>query len=180
MASIPGKMAQHASTIPLINAKACVNCGLCQQECPGKAISLEPVSIDPHLCIGCGKCIGICPQSVFSIPWGSTNLKIFQERLVEYAKMISDGRKMVYINVIDKVSRLCDCDKGAPPPFAEKIGIVGSTDIVAVDKASLDLVNKHTAEKDAFLKHTGVSGNYQLEYAASIGLGSLEYDLIEI
>jgi uncharacterized protein len=180
MASIPGKMAQHSSTIPLLNAKACVNCGLCQPECPGNAISLEPVIIDQHLCIGCGKCIGICPQRVFSIPWGSTSLKIFQERLVEYAKMISDGRKMVYINVIDKVSRLCDCDKGAPPPFVEKIGVVGSTDMVAVDKASLDLVNLHTSEEDAFLKNAGVSGNYQLEYAVQIGLGSLEYELIEI
>ncbi|MDP8221181.1 MAG: DUF362 domain-containing protein [Candidatus Stygibacter frigidus] len=180
MASISGKMAQHASTIPEVNGKACVNCGMCVKECPGKAISLEPVIISPALCIGCGKCIGVCPQRVFSIPWGSTNLLVFQERLVDYARMISKGRKMIYINVIDKVSRLCDCDKGAPPPFAEKIGIIASTDMVAADKASLDLVNSHTGQEDTFAHYSGVSGNHGLEYAEETGLGSLEYQLIEI
>jgi len=180
MASIPGKMAQHASTIPGVNAKACVNCGMCVKECPGKAITLEPVIISKSLCIGCGKCIGVCPQGVFSIPWGSTGLKVFQERVVDYARMISTGRKMIYINVIDKVSRLCDCDKSAPPPFAEKIGIIASNDIVAADKASLDLVNKHTGKDDAFAHYSGVSGNHQLEYAEETGLGSMKYQLIEL
>ncbi|MDP8210713.1 MAG: DUF362 domain-containing protein [Candidatus Stygibacter australis] len=180
MASIPGKMAQHASTIPIVNDSSCVVCGLCVKECPGKAITLEPVKISKELCIGCGKCIGVCPQRLFSIPWGSTSLKVFQERVVDYARMISTGRKMIYINVIDKVSRLCDCDMGAPPPFAEKIGIVASTDMLAADKASLDLVNDHMKEKDTFARYSGVSGNHQLEYALETGLGSIEYQLIEI
>jgi len=180
MASIPGKMAQHASTIPIVNASECVVCGLCVNQCPGKAITLEPVRISKELCIGCGKCIGVCPQRVFSIPWESTSLKVFQERVVDYARMISTGRKMIFINVIDKVSRLCDCDKGAPPPFAEKIGIVASTDMLAVDKASLDLVNEHMNEQDAFARYSGVSGNHQLEYALETGLGSMEYQLITI
>lgn len=180
MASIPGKMAQHASTIPIVKASACVVCGLCVKECPAGAITLEPVKISKKLCIGCGKCIGVCPQRVFSIPWGSTSLQVFQERLVDYARMISSGRKLIYINVIDKVSRLCDCDKGAPPPFAQKIGIVASIDMLAVDKASLDLVNEHMNEKDVFARQSGVSGNHQLKYALDTGLGSLEYQLITI
>ncbi len=180
MASIPGKMAQHSSTIPTTKPRLCVNCGLCQEECPGQAISLEPLKIDPDLCIGCGKCIGVCPQKVFSINWGSTTALIFQERLVEYAKMISHGRNMVYINVIGNVSSLCDCDSGAPAPFVKDIGIVASRDMVAIDKASLDLVNTRSAEKDAFARHSRISGNHQLEYASEIGLGSLEYQLIDI
>ena len=180
MASIPGKMAQHASAIPIVNGKNCVNCGICVQNCPGDAISLEPVEIDEAKCIGCGKCIGVCPEHVFNIPWTSTNNQLFQERLVEYAAMVSEGRKMVYINVIDQVSALCDCDSGAPEPFINRVGVVASTDMLAIDKASLDLVNKYTGLEDSFLTHSRTSGQHQIDYASTIGLGSKDYVLIDV
>ena len=60
------------------------------------------------------------------------------------------------------------------------IGILASDDIVALEKASLDLVNKHYGSGDTFLKVSGVSGDYQIAYAESIGLGSSAYSLIEI
>ncbi|MCF7920070.1 MAG: DUF362 domain-containing protein [Candidatus Cloacimonetes bacterium] len=179
MASIPGKMAQHASRIPLIKGERCINCGICLQSCPGDAITLEPVKINYHTCIGCGKCIGVCPQRVFNIPWSSTSNHVFQERLVEYAAMIAENRNMVFINVIDRVSASCDCDSGAPAPFLNNVGILASRDMLGIDKASLDLVNSLTSEEDSFLTHSHTSGQHQLKYAAATGLGSLEYELIE-
>jgi hypothetical protein len=179
MASIPGKMAQHASTVPTIRKERCVNCGLCRTSCPADAIQLEPVQINAERCIGCGKCIGVCPQRVFNIPWSSTTSSIFQERLVEYARMIAQDRNMVFINVIDNVSALCDCDGGAPVPFLQKVGVMASRDMLAIDKASLDLVNQCTGKKDSFLTFSRTSGQHQIEYAAAIGLGTPDYDLIE-
>lgn len=180
LASIPGKMAQHASAIPSVNQENCVNCGNCVKSCPGNAITLEPVVISEEKCIGCGKCIGACPQRVFSIPWNSTSNRIFQQRLVEYAKMISENRNFYYINVIDQVSALCDCDSSAPKPFVNNIGVLASRDMLAIDKASFDLVNEATGEKDSFLKHSKTSGRYQLEYGVEIGLGNIDYELIDI
>lgn len=180
LASIPGKMAQHASTIPRVKGELCINCGKCVSNCPGDAITLNPVEINENKCIGCGKCIGACPKRVFSIPWMSTDNRVFQERLVEYAKMISEGRNFVYINVIDQVSPLCDCDSNALEPFVNKIGVVASRDILAIDKASYDLVNSATGEQDSFLTYSKTSGNIQLDYGEEICLGDIDYQLIDI
>lgn len=180
LASIPGKMAQHASAIPGVNDQKCINCGKCVANCPGNAITLDPVVISEEKCIGCGKCIGACPQRVFSIPWSSTSNRMFQERLVEYASMIARDRNFLYINVIDQVSALCDCDSSAPAPFVNKIGVLASKDMLAIDKASLDLVNQATGESDSFLKYSKTSGRRQIEYGTERCLGSIDYKLIDI
>jgi uncharacterized Fe-S center protein len=116
---------------------------------------------------------------VFDINWSSTKVKIFQERMAEYAWMIGTAQKMVFINVIANISRLCDCDKNAPAPFVRDIGILASTDMVAIDQASLDLVNQKTDCEDAFALYSGVSGYTQIKYARKLGLGSTDYKLID-
>jgi uncharacterized Fe-S center protein len=180
MASIAGKMAMHASSIPLTNPSKCTNCGICPKECPGGAISLNPVKIDPEKCIGCGKCIGICPDQVYKVPWSSTGTSVFLERLVEYAYGITRGRNVLYINVLANISKGCDCSKYAPRPFMDDIGIVASTDIVAIEKASHDLVDQAHKCEDTFLKQNSISGKQQIEYAWKLGMGNKNYRLINL
>jgi len=180
LAAIPGKMALHASNIPTTNPKRCISCGLCVNNCPAGAISINPLVIDSSKCIGCADCIGICPQRAFGVPWSSTSQPIFQERLCEYAKGMCDSLNMVYINVLANISRVCDCSPYAPPPFMEDLGIMASTDIVAIDQACLDMVNKFQEMDDTFLHQSGTSGNTQTDYGQSIGLGNKEYILINI
>lgn len=181
LAAISGKMAMHASSIPIVrNASKCIRCDLCVEKCPVDAITLDPVVIDSLKCIGCGMCIGECPERIFNIPWRSTERSVFQERLVEYAKGISDGRNMLYINVLANIARECDCAGRSTRPFMEDIGILASTDMLAIEAASHDLVNKGHKCQDAFLKETGVSGQTQLDYARKIGLGNPGYILIDI
>lgn len=181
LGAIAGKMAMHASTIPTVNGKKCIKCGVCVPQCPGKAITIEPkVVIDPEKCIGCAKCIGLCPSRVYGVPWGSTDTPAFMEKLVEYAKIISDNKHMVYLNVLADISPDCDCMAGAGKPFVKDIGILASTDMVAIDAASFDLVNAAIHTKDAFAKHSGVSGKPQLEYGEKIGLGTTRYELIDL
>jgi hypothetical protein len=180
LASKLGKMALHASSEPKVKPDRCIQCGLCLEECPQDAISLQPLFIDNNLCIGCGRCIVTCPQNAFGIPWSSTEKPVFLERLVEYAYVTVKKRPMVYINVLANISNSCDCDPHAPEPFMEDIGVLGSTDIVALENASHDLVNKGYHSKDAFLKQNAVSGKQQIVYAHKLGLGKKEYDLIEI
>jgi uncharacterized protein len=180
MASIGGKMAMHASSVPLTDASKCTNCGICPRECPADAISLNPVRIDPEKCIGCGLCIGICPDRVFTVPWRSTEQSVFLERLAEYAYGIAQNRNMLYINVLANISKACDCSRFAPKPFMDDIGILASTDIVAIEQASHDLIDQAHNCDDTFLKVNKVSGKQQIEYAHKLGMGNIHYQLIKL
>ena len=182
LASPGGKMAQHASDIPQINNPSeCVSCANCVNNCPASAISLEgQVHIDTTKCIGCAKCIAECPLKLFSPKKVQLTGDIFLERLVEYAKVATSLKPMVYINVLANISSVCDCSSKAPAPFTQDIGILASKDIVAIDQASLDLVAKGHKCDDPFLKESGKSGNAQLEYAEKLKMGKRKYILVEV
>jgi len=177
MGSVAGKMAMHASEIPKYDPSKCVQCGACVNNCPGGAITIEPLKIDPGKCIGCGSCLTICPVGAFDVPWGSTKGSVFMERLCEYAKGICDAKNAVFINVAANISKDCDCAGWAGKPFMEDVGVLASTDIVAVEKASLDMVNKAYGSEDTFLKVNSVSGNHQIDYASKIKMGNINYNL---
>lgn len=106
----------------------------------------------------------------------------FLESMAEAAKAVSDAMKgnMLYINVMNRLSVDCDCDSNPAEPEMEDIGILASFDAVALDKACVDLV--YAADDSAALIERMESrhGIHTLEHAAEIGLGSLEYDLIEL
>ncbi len=180
LASIGGKLALHANLQPVTIPKNCTQCGACVQECPVGAISINPLVLDKNKCISCGKCPGVCPTRSIRVPWGNKDPVAFLERLADYAKSITKDRNMLYINVLMNISPDCDCSRNARKPFVKDIGILASYDPLALDKASLDLVNKAWGNGDAFLECSGTSGNYLIEYGAKIGLGSDKYQLIKI
>ena len=109
----------------------------------------------------------------------------FMENMVESAKATVDyfDKKITFINVLRRMSVDCDCaGTGAAEPTIKDIGILASTDIVAVDQASIDLVYKAPKEelKDIKERIESREGLHQLEYGDEIGLGSRKYQLIEI
>ena len=96
-----------------------------------------------------------------------------------------EGKDIVYINVMNNLSVDCDCDGSPASPKMKDIGILASTDPVALDKACLDLVFNHqsVAGDDAgplVRRIENKHGTHTVEYAEKLGLGTQHYTLIDI
>lgn len=110
---------------------------------------------------------------------------LFMERMVEGGKAITDhfGPRIIYINVMRKMSVDCDCvGIDATPVTIPDIGIVASTDILAVDKACIDMVYAlpATQKRDMVERIESRSGLRQLEYMEIMGMGNKRYEIINI
>lgn len=180
LASRMGKRAMHADYVPDYDTARCARCSTCVKQCPAGAISLNPLRIDTRKCIGCGQCLKACPAQAFEASRDRVGARLFDQRLVEYAKVLAGANRFVYVSVLANISPDCDCAGRARRPFVRDIGVLASTDIVAIDQAALDLVNKAHGSDDAFRRESGASGNEQLEYAERLGLGSRTYRLVDL
>lgn len=181
-ASRAGKLEQHSDVHPWINQKACKNCLVCIDYCPASAIEEEErsVRIIPEKCIGCGECLVVCSVGAVKMRWDDDSVRI-QEKMSEYAyslcKALNDN--VACLNFLLGVTKNCDCMAKDEPAIVDDIGILSSLNPVAVDRASVDLVNKRSG-KDLLRKIHNVDWNVQLVHAQEIGLGSKDYELIEI
>jgi len=108
----------------------------------------------------------------------------FHERMVEAGKGIAAhfGKRITYLNVLKNLSVDCDCDAHGKPPAMADIGIVASTDILAVDKASVDLVyaQSESEKHDLVERIESRQGLRQLEYMKILGMGSDRYELVKL
>ena len=96
-----------------------------------------------------------------------------------------DGRNIVYINVMNNMSIDCDCNAHPAKPVLKDMGMLASTDPVALDRACLDLVFGHESVKgdDAgplINRIKYLHGTHVVEYAEKIGLGSQVYTLVDL
>ena len=96
-----------------------------------------------------------------------------------------DGRNIVYINVMNNMSIDCDCNAHPATPVLKDMGILASTDPVALDRACLDLVFGHESmegdDADPLIQRIQqMHGTHIVEYAEQIGLGSQQYTLIDL
>lgn len=108
----------------------------------------------------------------------------FLESMADADKSIMDyfGDKIVFINVMKNMSVDCDCCAVAEDPAIGDIGILSSTDPVALDQACLDLVYaSQDPGRDHLLERIeSRNGVHTVEAAAKLGVGSREYELVEL
>ena len=108
----------------------------------------------------------------------------FLESMADAASTVNDlfKGKVVYINVMKNLSVDCDCCAVAEDPCMQDIGILASTDPVAIDQACIDLVyNSEDKGKEHFIERVeSRHGIHTIEVAEELGVGNREYELINI
>lgn len=110
----------------------------------------------------------------------------FLESMAEACSAVMDyyakRGEILYINVINNLSVDCDCDSNPETPCMNDIGIVASTDPVAIDRASLDLIYKsQDPGREHFLERVETRhGAHTIEHAVTLGLGTTYYELIDL
>lgn len=106
----------------------------------------------------------------------------FLESMAEAAKSITDalGERILYINVMNRLSVDCDCDASPAEPDMLDIGILASLDPVALDKACIDLVYSAPDGKSLISRMESRNGIHTVDYAEKLGVGYQKYKLITI
>jgi len=194
-----GKMEQHSSGKPEVNAELCKGCRRCAKECGSDAITYEnnKAYINPDLCKGCGRCIGACAfDAIETVQWDAGNL--LDRKMAEYAQAVCQDRPCFHINIVRDISPNCDCHGENDAPILPDIGMFASFDPVALDQACVDacqqaepMPNSQLSDNlkkpdwqchhDHFMdSNPNVHWKETLEHAEKIGLGSREYELVKI
>jgi len=106
----------------------------------------------------------------------------FLEAMAEVAKSVADyaGENILYINVMNNLSVNCDCRSNPAASTMADIGILASTDPIALDKACVDLVYAAPDGQDLIRHIESRDSMRVLEHSVEIGFGSLEYELVSI
>ncbi|MBN1796015.1 MAG: DUF362 domain-containing protein [Sedimentisphaerales bacterium] len=179
-----GKMRQHSALKPSVNKK-CTLCGQCEKYCPADAITLGNVQahIDADKCIGCAECVAVCRFDAVEYDWGCAN-EMLGKSIAEHALGAVKGKedRCVYFNFILSIATECDCfDTPDLRIIVPDIGIAASADPVAIDKASLDLVEQKGGKSmSELIKRKELDPYPQMEHAQKIGMGTMEYDLVRL
>lgn len=194
-----GKMQQHNSGKPIVHDNLCRGCRRCAKECGSDAITYEngKAVINQNICKGCGRCIGACAfDAIENQNWDAN--EILGRKMAEYSQAVCDGRPTFHISLVRDISPNCDCHGENDAPILPDVGIFASFDPVALDQACVDaclhatpMPNSQLSDNladphwhhhhDNFLdSNPNVRWKETLEHAEKIGLGTREYELIQM
>lgn len=139
-----------------------------------------------QLSIGCASSYGKAYIHGAGVPediW-IANHDLFLESMADAASSVHNYFKdnIVYINVMKNMSVDCDCCAVAEDPCMKDIGILISTDPIAIDQACLDLVyaSEDPGKEHLIERIESRNGVHTIEAAEALGYGSRDYELIEI
>ena len=125
-----------------------------------------------------GKCLIHTAGNSHTSPWGG-NQDAFLESMADAGKSVVDALdgNILFINVMNRLSIDCDCDGNPSEPDIHDIGILASTDPVALDQACVDLIYQAEGNESFIRRIEGQHAEHVLEVGETIGLGSRTYRL---
>ena len=199
-----GKMEMHSNGKPSVTPAKCKKCKQCYKICAHGAITYTEdgiAEIEHSKCVGCGRCIGTCNFDAIRAVNNEAS-DVLNKKMAEYALAVVKDRPQFHISLICDVSPNCDCHAENDAPIVPNIGMLASFDMVALDRACADLVNKQTAFENSALgenmkklekeyidrfkadrfviSHPETNWESQIKHGEKIGLGTSEYELIKI
>ena len=195
--STAGKRAMHHDGKPTVRPGMCVGCGRCVKQCAHGAISFEEyegrrvAKVDHDKCAGCGRCVGVCRDRGAILGPDSSN-DLLNCKISEYALAVVQNRPNFHVTLVMDVSPCCDCHAENDSPIIADVGMFASFDPVALDVACADACNRMEPLPGTVLDGRERSGDLfhdvhpytnwrsAVEHAAKLGIGSLEYELIEV
>ena len=189
-----GKMEMHSAGKPHIDRDLCIGCHRCEKICAHGApfFTDKKANIDHDKCVGCGRCIGVCPKDAV-LPASDESNDVLNCKIAEYSKAVIDGRPNFHISLVIDVSPYCDCHAENDAAIVPDVGFFASFDPVALDVACAEAVNAQPVIANTVLAESDHEGHDHfgavspdtnwhscIEHAKKIGLGTDEYELIEV
>ncbi len=184
------KREQHAVNSPLLDESKCDECGACVKVCPTGALIMESgkPKRDWEKCLHCSTCLFKCSSG--ALFWGNGVKEQLQVYLAHAALAVMHRFKgrVGFINFVQDVTPDCDCAAPSGRAIVPNIGILAALDPVAIDKASIDLIDqaptilspKPLTPPDILGKLHNTDSLVQLKVAQRLRLGSLDYQLITL
>lgn len=174
------KESLHKDCLPEVG-ETCTGCETCVPVCTQNAIEIKDgrAVIDADGCFGCGNCIDYCPNGVLTTKTAPLAVGIAEVSSYYYEKLKG---KMYFVNVLLDINDKCDCypigNADIGKIVAPNIGIVTANDMLAIDKASLDLVEE--ASNNEFGKVIMADPEKQIKAGLEFKIGSTDYKITKI
>lgn len=174
------------------DAEKCELCGDCVEICDHDALTMsDKIEIDHFMCHKCRRCVEVCKNEALILPMMEDEFQMAMAEAAKAALNTFKKDKVLYINFIMEVMPHCDCHPHSDVPVINDQGILMSDDIVAVDKASLDIIENAARLPDSkaadlekevglFKGLTGRDPYVHVLHAAKLGLGEKDYKIMKI
>lgn len=174
----------------------CTHCEACITSCNHNANAFEDgkYTVFYHDCTTCQHCVKVCPTGAISLD--AHNYTDFQTGMAVCTKTVLDTfapGSVFYINFLTNITAICDCWGISTPPVVPDIGVMAGTDIVAIERASLDAIKPENIIPSGALQGVplGETGHLferlhgknpyiQLDELVKVGLGTQEYVIEEV